>query len=459
MTPHRIVIVGGGAGGIELATTLGNKFGRGKQVDVTLVDPKLTHLWKPLLHEVAAGTFDSHENDVDYIAQAHQHRFDFRLGRMDGLDRTKREISLAPTLDESGREFVPRRIVPYDTLVLAVGSVSNDFGIPGVREHCVFIDDRDQADQFQRAVMRNYIHAQTHPERTTTDQLQVVIVGAGATGVELAAEMHNMARQLVVYGFDRINPDQDLKLVILEAADRILPALPERLSEAAEKQLRKIGVEVHTGRRVTRVIAEGVQTEDGQFFHASHRVWAAGIRAPAFLNGLGGLETNRLNQLVVRPTLQTTLDDNIFAIGDCAACRWFEKNKPVPPTAQAAHQQAVLLVKSISRRIKDQSLPGFLYRDRGSLVSLAHYTTVGSLMGNLMGNRMIEGWFARMAYRMLYRLHQRALHGTLPMLLLMISRTFFLTLNPFSNLTFALLDQARIALNSRKQFITTGHHD
>ncbi len=421
MTPHRIVIVGGGAGGLELATRLGDKFGKSKRARVTLVDAKLTHLWKPLLHEVAAGTFDSHENDVDYIAQAHQHHFEYRLGRMDGLDRERREISLAPTLDDIGREFVPRRVLPYDTLVLAVGSVSNDFGIPGVREHCVFIDNRDQADSFQRAVMRNYIHAQTHPERSLAHQLQVVIVGAGATGVELAAEMHNMARQLVIYGFDRINPEQDLKLVIIEAADRILPALPERLSEAAEKQLRKIGVDVYTGQRVTRVIAEGVQTHDGQFFHASHRVWAAGIRAPAFLQELAGLETNRLNQLAVKPTLQTTRDENIFAIGDCAACPQPGKDRPVPPTAQAAHQQAALLVKSIARRMKGKKLPGFVYHDRGSLISLAHYTTVGSLMGNLTGTLMIEGWFARLAYRMLYRLHQRTLHGTLPMLLLMLS--------------------------------------
>ena len=421
MDPHHIVIVGGGAGGLELATRLGDKFGKSKRAHVTLVDAKLTHLWKPLLHEVAAGTFDSHENDVDYIAQAHQHHFDYRLGRMDSLDRGRREVSLAPTLDEAGREMVPRRVLPYDTLVLAVGSVSNDFGIPGVREHCVFIDDRDQADAYQRAVMRNYIHAQTHPERSAADRLQVVIVGAGATGVELAAEMHNMARQLVVYGFDRIDPEQDLKLVIIEAADRILPALPERLSQAAEKQMRKIGVEVYTGRRVTRVIAEGVQTQDGQFFHASHRVWAAGIRAPAFLHEIAGLETNRLSQLVVRPTLQTTRDDDIFAIGDCAACPQPGKNRPVPPTAQAAHQQAALIVKTIARRLDGKPLPAFTYHDRGSLISLAHYTTVGNLMGNLTGNVMIEGWFARLTYRMLYRLHQRALHGTLPMLLLMFS--------------------------------------
>jgi len=421
MELHRIVIVGGGAGGLELATRLGDKFGKRQRAHITLIDAKLTHLWKPLLHEVAAGTFDSHENDVDYIAQAHQHHFDYRLGRMDDLDRARREVSLAPTLDEAGHEIVPRRVVPYDTLVLAVGSVSNDFGIPGVREHCVFLDERAQADAFQRAVMRNYIHTQTHPERPATDQLQVAIIGAGATGVELAAEMHNMARQLVVYGFDRIVPERDLKLVIIEAAERILPALPERLSRAAQDRLRELGVEVYTGRRVTRVTADGVQTHDGQFFHATLKVWAAGIRAPEFLHEIAGLETNRLNQLSVRPTLQTTRDDDIFALGDCAACPQPRQDKTVPPTAQAAHQQAALIVKSVIARLNGKPLPTFTYRDRGSLISLSHYTTVGSLMGNLTGDVMIEGRFARLTYRLLYRLHQRALHGTLPMLLLMLS--------------------------------------
>jgi len=421
MDSHRIVIVGGGAGGLELATHLGDSFGRRGRAQVTLVDARLTHLWKPLLHEVAAGTFDSHENDVDYIAQAHQHHFDYRLGRMDGLDRARREVSIAPSFDETGREIIPRRTILYDTLVLALGSVSNDFGIPGVAEHCVFLDEREQADAFQRAVLRNYIRVQTHPETPTANQLQVVIVGAGATGVELAAELHNVARQLVAYGFDRIVPERDVKLVLIEAADRILSALPERLSRAAHDELRKLGVEVHTGRRVTRVTASDLETHDGRVFPAALKVWAAGIQAPPFLRDLAGLETNRLNQLVVRPTLQTTRDANIFAFGDCAACPQPRADKPVPPTAQAAHQQAALLVKSIRCRLRGRPLPAFAYHDRGSLVSLSHYTTVGNLMGNLTGNVMIEGWFARLTYRMLYRLHQRALHGTLPMLLIMFS--------------------------------------
>lgn len=421
MTGHRIVIVGGGAGGLELATRLGDRLGKRGRAHITLVDANLTHIWKPLLHEVAAGTFDSHEDDVDYIAQGHQHRFAYRLGRMDGLDREKREVMLAPTLDEDGREVIPRRVVPYDTLVMAVGSVSNDFGLAGVREHCVFLDDRAQADAFQRMIMKAYIRAQTQTEPLAQGQLNVVIVGAGATGVELAAELHNVAHQLVIYGFDRIVPERDVKLTIIEAADRILPALPRRVSQAAEEELRRLGVEVHTGKRVTRVIAEGVQTEDGMFFHARTQVWAAGIKAPDFLRELAGLETGRGNQLVVRPTLQTTRDDNIFALGDCARCPQPGGDRFVPPTAQAAHQQAELLVKSIESRLAGKPLPQYRYHDRGSLISLSHYAAFGNLMSRLTGNVMIEGRFARLTYRTLHRLHQRALHGTWPTLLLTLA--------------------------------------
>lgn len=421
MTPHRVVIVGGGAGGLELATRLGNRYGRRGGMHITLVDATLTHLWKPLLHEVAAGTFDSHENAVDYIAQAHRHHFKYRLGRMDGLDRERREVRLAPTDDADGRPLIPRRVVPYDTLVMAVGSVSHDFGIPGVREHCVFLDDRAQADALQQVIMRNYIRAQTQEAPVAQGQLGIVIIGAGATGVELAAELHHVARQLAARGFDRIVPERDVGITIIEAAGRLLPALPERLSSAAEKELRRLGVAVQTGKRVVRVIPEGVQTDDGMFHHAQLAIWAAGIKAPDFLRDIASLETNRLDQLMLRPTLQTTRDESIFAIGDCAALPLANSDRPVPPTAQAAHQQAARLVKSLRCRIANKALPEFRYHDRGTLVSLSHYATVGNLMGNLTGSVMIEGRIARLTYRMLYRMHQRALHGIVPTGLLMLS--------------------------------------
>ncbi len=137
------------------------------------------------------------------------------------------------------------------------------------------------------------------------------------------------------------------------------------------------------------------------------------MKAPEFLRGLAGLETNRLNQLVVRPTLQTTLDDNVFAIGDCAAAPWLgHEGATVPPRAQAAHQQASHLVKQLKRRLRGQPLKPWTYRDFGSLVSLGEYSTVGNLMGALVGgNLWVEGLFARTMYLSLYKMHQVALHG------------------------------------------------
>ena len=415
----RIVVIGGGAGGLELASRLGRKLGR--RAHITLIDASLTHLWKPLLHEVAAGTLDSYEDALDYLAQARWRGFQFRLGRFDGLDRRRKLVHLAARSGNNGAVIIPERAIPYDLLVIAIGSVTNDFGILGVRDYCSFLDSREDADRFQQRLLETYLQAQTQGVPAESGLLNVAIVGAGATGVELAAELHHVAHQFVAYGFDRIDPEKDVKLTVIEAGDRILPTLPARLAEPATRELEKLGVTVHTGKRVTRVTQNGLYMHDGTFVHAVLKVWAAGIKAPDFLKDIGGLETNRLNQLVVHQTLQTTRDEDIFALGDCASCPRPGYDRPVPPTAQAAHQQAAMLVRSLARRMAGKPLPKYVYRDYGSLVSLSEYTTVGNLMGRLTGNIWLEGWIARVVYRSLYRMHQRALFGTLRTVLLAIA--------------------------------------
>lgn len=421
---HHIIIVGGGAGGLELATRLGDRLGRRKKADITLIDASLIHLWKPLLHEVAAGTLDSHGDALEFLAQAQRHHFRFRLGRMDGLDRSNRRVQLAPIFNESGWEVVPRRSFHYDTLIIAVGSTSNDFGVAGVREHCVFLDELAQANEFHNKFLQHYLRAQTQPEYPQEGLLNVGIVGAGATGVELAAELHAASHQLVTYGLDRISLERDMKLIIVEAAERVLSALPERVSRATETQLRRLGVEIYTGEQVTEVTAEGLHTNSGRFIPCRMKVWAAGIKAPEFLQGLDGLETNRLNQLVVRPPLQTTRDESVFALGDCAQCPWPGREKPVPPRAQVAHQQAALLVKSLEGQLSGSPPREFIYRDYGSLISLSSYSTIGNLMGNLTGSILVEGWLARLMYRSLYRMHQRAVYGLPRTLLIMLADWF-----------------------------------
>jgi len=424
---HRVVIVGGGAGGLELATKLGDGLGRRRQAEITLVECARSHFWKPHLHELAAGSMDVRVYETDYLAQSHWHHFRYRVGRMSGLDRARRHVLVAPFVDEDGDSVTASQAIAYDTLVIAVGSRTNDFATPGAREFAIALDDPAEAQRFHRRLVNAYIRAHTQSEPLRPAQLQVAIIGAGATGVELAAELHKTTRTLVSYGLDRIDVDKDMRVILIEAADRVLPALPKRIADAAARLLAQMRISVRTSARVSEVLPNGVRLAGGEFIPAELVVWAAGVKAPDFLHDLDGLETNRINQLVVRPTLQTTRDDDVFAIGDCAACPWLgrdatsaqggaghELREPaiVPPRAQAAHQQASHMVKQIRRRLSGKPLLPWRYRDFGSLVSLGEFSTVGNLMGSLTGGDIwLEGRFARMMYLSLYKLHELALHG------------------------------------------------
>jgi len=410
---HKIVIVGGGAGGLELATKLGDSLGKKKKAEITLIDCTKTHVWKPLLHEIAAGSMNPDKHELEYMAQAHWHHFRFRLGRMDRLNRHKKEVSIAPYIDEDGKEIIPRRSFQYDTLIISVGSTTNDFGIKGAAEHSIALDTQEQAEVFHQKLHHAILKAQTQKKAIQPGQLEVVIVGAGATGVELAAELQKATREMTAYGIDRVNPDRDIKISIIEASSRLLPALPKKLSHSVELELRKLRVHLYMGERVTSVSAKGVTTHTKRFVPAALVVWAAGVKAPDFLKKIDGLETNSINQLLVHTTLQTTRDDSIFAFGDCAACPIDGTDQFVPPRAQAAHQQASLLFKSMKMRVKGKvNLPQYIYKDYGSLVNMGEYSTVGNLMGSLMGGSMfIEGFIARLMYQSLYKMHLMALHG------------------------------------------------
>jgi len=417
-----VVIVGGGAGGLELATRAGDRFGRKGRAVVTLVDVNETHLWKPLLHEVAAGSMDIHAHQLDYLAQARWHHFNFCCGALEGLDRARREITVAPTLDERGAEVIPRRTLPYDTLVMAIGSVANTFGVPGVAEHAYALESAAEADRFHRRLINACIQA-NYRAGSTEARLRVVIVGGGATGVELAAELHNTTRVLAAYGLENIDPERFLHVTLLDAGPRVLPMLPERIAAAVTGALEDIGVRVACSEQVIEVSEREVRTRSGNAFPADLAVWAAGIKGADLLRNLDGLETNRINQLAVLPTLQTTRDPDIFALGDCSALPREGAGPAVPPAAQAAHQQASHLLRSLARRLDGLPVEPFRYRDFGSLVSLGEYSTIGSLMGFLSGRSYrVEGWFARFMYVSLYKMHLYALHGPIGVILDTLAR-------------------------------------
>ncbi|MCR8914138.1 NAD(P)/FAD-dependent oxidoreductase [Marinobacter panjinensis] len=410
---HHIVVVGGGAGGLELVTRLGNKLGKKHKARITLVDAGLTHVWKPLLHEVASGSLDASANEINYRAHARKHHYEFQLGRMNGLDRAAKEVVIAAFHDEEGKEVVPERHIGYDTLVIAVGSNANDFGTPGAQEHCLFLDSLNQARRFHNLMLNAFLRKNHEATSGNGHELPITIIGAGATGVELAAELRLASRELPVYGMNYLRPE-DVSITVIEAAERILPALPARLSAAATRELEHQNVRVMTGQPVSEIRDGTLIMKDGTELASEMTIWAAGIKAPAFLSELQGLETNRGNQIKVKQTLESTTDPDIFAFGDCAECPQPDSDRPVPPRAQAAHQQADVLFKTLRNRLVGEEAVPFAYNDHGSLINFSRYTTVGNLMGNLSGRSMyIEGKVARLFYVSLYRMHQVALHGFL----------------------------------------------
>ena len=312
--------------------------------------------------------------------------------------------------------MVPTRELEYDDLVISVGSTANDFNTPGAKEHCLFLDSRSEAEKIHTTLLNHYLHAQSaknQPIEEESQELNISVIGAGATGVELSAELHNAAIELARYGLDAIKPNK-VNITIIEGGERILPALPLRITSAVHKQLTELGITIKTNLRVSEITENGLKTADGGFIASDLCIWAAGIKAPEFLKELSGLETNRINQLVVKPTLQATLDDHIYALGDCASCTLEDRKGQsitIPPRAQAAHQQAELLTKSLCAQVMGGEAMSFTYKDYGSLISLSRFTAIGNLMGAVTGDMMVEGALAKLFYISLYRMHQVALFG------------------------------------------------
>ena len=414
-----IIVVGGGAGGLELVTKLAKSLGKKGQAKVTLVDRARTHVWKPLLHEVAAGVINKSSDGIDYSVHAARHKYNFQLGNMCDVDRAEKTITLDPVLDDEGEELIPSRTLGYDYLVIAVGSVSNDFGTPGIKQHCYLLDSLEQAERFHKALLNQLL--KLHQTAKSEEKLKVAIVGAGATGTELAAELYRVANLAKHYGMPDMSAKR-LSLTIIEAGPRILPALPERIANSARNALHDLNITVREQTRVSEASKEGFITSEGELINADLMVWAAGVKAPDFFKQLDGFELNKAQQVVVNEYLQSTTDDSIFVIGD--ACGFQQKDGSwVPPRAQSAHQMADTALTNLQNLITLKPLEAYRYTDYGSLVHLSKYSTVGSLMGKLSNSSMfVEGKLARFVYVSLYHMHQYAVHGYLKGSLVLLGR-------------------------------------
>ncbi len=416
----KIVVVGGGAGGLELVCKLGRKLGPDQ---VTLVDNKLYHIWKPSLHEVAAGTLDIHQEGLSYEMLAHDNGFTFVYGPMTGLREAAKLVVIGSIPGDDEELLLPERTVEYDYLAIAVGSTANHFNVPGALEHTISLNGPQDAERFRLRMLKLLTTAELQKKHDSTAGVNVVIIGGGATGVELAAELREASAVHSRYGFRHLDPNMDVRLTLLEGAARILAPLPEKVSRAAAQLLAKRHVAMQTKCRVVAIREDGVEDAEGRVYPADIIVWAAGIKSPPFLATLG-LPVTKSGQLEVTRQLQVRGHADVYSFGDCAACEG-EDGKLVPPRAQTAHQQADYLFETFMRLARGQrpSAAPYVYRDHGSLISLGTRTSVGNLMGNLFkATWFVEGIFARMMYVSLHLLHHKAVLGTLRTGVLAVAR-------------------------------------
>lgn len=408
---NQTVIVGGGAGGLELAARLGRRLGplEGPR-RVLLIDRAIFRLWKPSLHEVAAGSLDSRQEGLDYLMLARRNHFRFVLGEVEGLDPVARRLRLAETRDVDGSLLIEARSMDFERLVLAIGAGSHLFDTPGAAEHACMLEDVADAEAFHRRLAALFLSSAYDGRRL----LRIAIVGAGATGVELATELLEGHAVLSA----ALDPTErfTLEVTIAEAAPRILGGLSEAVADKAARALQARGVKLAVGARVTRVRADGLETSVGEI-PADLIVWAAGVQA-ADINRTFGLATGRLNQFIVDDRLRASAP-GVYAIGDCAEAPGPE-GQAVPARAQAASQEAAYLARALTR----PGDPGpFQYHDRGALISLGPDHGLGSLMGGLVGpDFLIEGLLARWAYMALHLQHHRVVVGLRRTILLALSR-------------------------------------
>jgi len=361
-TRPRVVVVGAGFGGLWAARALARA-----PVDVLIVDRHNYHLFQPLLYQVATAGLEpeSIARPIRTILRK-QRNVDFRLTEVTGVDLARRELATA-----GGP-------IGYDYLILAMGGETNYFGLDGLRRHAFGLKDIDEAELIKNHVLACFEHAMTEPDADRRRALLTfVLVGGGPTGVEMAGALSELIRLVLVKDYPRLNV-KDVRVLLLEATDRLLAAIPAPLAEAAAKKLWDKLVEVRYGAAVADYDGQAVQLKGGEVIPARTLIWAAGVRAASLAAKLG-LPTAAQGRVRVEPTLQVAGHPEVAVIGDAAYVE--NDGKPLPMVAPVAMQMAQVAATNIRRGLAGQPPVAFRFRDPGTLATIGRNAAVAYIHG------------------------------------------------------------------------------
>src|SRR6059036_2477008 len=357
-----VVIVGAGFGGLRAARAL-----RKAPVDVILLDRHNYHLFQPLLYQVATAGLEPEQiaKPVRSILRR-QRNFEFRMVEVTGLDPAARRLATADGP------------VAYDHLILAVGGETNYFGLQNVPRHGFGLKDVPDAIRIRNHVLRQFEGAMLEPDAERRRALLTfVVVGGGPTGVEMAGALSELIRLVLVKDYPRLNI-KDVRVLLLEATDRLLASMPARLREAAAETLWRKHVEVRFGAAVSDYDGDRVLLKGGEVIPARTLIWAAGAKAVSLTARLG-LPTGRQGRVPVTSTLQVPEHSEIYVIGDAAYLE--ADGEPLPMMAPVAIQMAETAVTNIRRALRGEPPVAFRYRDPGSLATIGRNAAVAHLRG------------------------------------------------------------------------------